>query len=324
MLMENTRDMLADAKFFEAYSRYKDEEGSYESWEESVKRVMDMHRTKYDHFMTEELKVAIDFAEDHYKKKNILGAQRCLQFGGEQILKHQIKVYNCVSSYCDRSAFFGEFMYMLLCGAGAGFSVQHHHIAKLPKVVKRSARAKTFTIPDSIEGWAQSINVLMSSYLEDGGVERKYKGCHISFDYSKIRPKGAYISGGFKAPSAEPLRKAHGLIESLLEQVVTGGGTINSIVAYDICMHIADAVISGGVRRSATITLFSHDDQDMLTAKVGDWFTENPQRGRSNNSAVILRDEITWEEFSPIMENIKTQGEPAFVFTDSKEFTFNP
>ncbi len=338
MKTTNTRKMASDAKFFEAYSRYNKEpetlndiisgktpKGAYESWDESVKRVMNMHREKYAHLMTPELESKIQFAQDMYSKQAVLGAQRALQFGGEQLIKHQIRLYNCVSSYADRPAFFGECMYMLLCGAGAGFSVQKHHNDKLPTITKRGKRAKTYVIDDSIEGWSHSIDVLLSSYFTEGAVHPEFKGCHVSFDYSLIRPKGAFISGGFKAPSAEPLRQAHAKIEALLEkQLETGNTRLRPIDVYDLVMFAADAVIAGGVRRSATICLFSHDDEEMMNAKMGDWFINNPQRGRSNNSAVIVRDEIKRSDFSKIMKSIKDFGEPAFIFTDNKDFTYNP
>lgn len=323
MQLVDTRSMMADAKFFEAYSRHNGER--YETWEESVSRVMDMHRERYADEMTPELEEAIQFAQDAYNDKLILGAQRALQFGGEQLFKHNIRMYNCVSSYCDRERFFGEFMYMLLCGAGAGFSVQHHHINKLPDVIKRGQRAKTHTVDDSIEGWATAVDVLLSSFFETGGVHPEYSRCHISFDLSQIRPKGAMISGGFKAPGPEPLRKALDLIEAkLVSAAAEGNRKLKPIEAYDICMYAADAVIAGGVRRSATICLFSKDDEDMLNSKTGNWFVENPQRGRSNNSAMILRDEVTRGEFFPMMESIKQFGEPGFIFTESLEHTFNP
>lgn len=255
-MQQNTRKMASEAKFFEAYSRFKKpsiegiirgEKGSYETWEESVTRVMDMHREKYSDLMSPELESLMSFSENMYKKQAILGAQRALQFGGDQLFKHNIRMYNCVSSYCDRPAFFGECMYMLLCGAGAGFSVQKHHIEKLPKIIKRGNRAKTYVIEDSIEGWSNSIDVLLSSYFESGGVHPDFKKCHVSFDYSKIRPQGAFISGGFKAPGSEALRGTHGKIEALLERCINNGQDyLRPIDAYDICMHAADAVIAGG------------------------------------------------------------------------------
>lgn len=321
--IRDTRSMMSNAKFYEGYSRYIPDEGRYETWEESVHRVMQMHRKYFADKITPELDSILLDIELAYNQKLFLGAQRALQFGGDQLLKHQIRMYNCVSSYCDRADFFGEFMYMLLCGAGAGFSVQWHHIAKLPIVNNEFTKGKvTFVIPDSIEGWSEAVDVLLSSYFGSNGKHPEYADTHVQFDYSEIRPKGAYISGGFKAPGSEPLKQALELIRMLLNKV--SNRQLKPIEAYDICMYIADAVIAGGVRRSATICMFSKDDEEMTTAKTGNWFIDNPQRGRSNNSAVLLRDECTFDEFKQIMHSVQHSGEPGFIFTDSTEFTYNP
>ena len=321
----DSKEIMSQAKFYEGYSRWSDELNRYETWEEAVTRVLNMHRDYYKDQMTPELSRLIDEAESLYKLKYVLGAQRALQFGGDQLLKHQMKMYNCTSSYADRVEFFGEVFYILLCGAGAGFSVQKHHVAKLPKIADRKKQAKVFEVPDSVEGWADALSVLMSSYFVGGGVHKEYEGRKVYFDLSGVRPKGAEISGGFKAPGPEPLRRALDKIEYLLQGLVLKGqDTLDPIHVYDIVMYASDAVLAGGVRRSATICLFSPDDDEMINAKTGNWFVENPQRGRSNNSAVIVRDEITREEFSRFMDAIKQFGEPGFYFVDSKEHTTNP
>lgn len=251
----------------------------------------------------------------------------CLEVEDDKsfVLEAGIVTGNCVSSYADRPKFFGEFMYMLLCGAGAGFSVQTHHVSRLPALKRRGNRAKTFVVPDSIEGWASAFDVLLSSFFVSDAVHPEYQGCHISFDLTNIRPKGSLISGGFKAPGPEPLRKALDLVEAICVAAVDGTERkLKSIEAYDICMHMADAVLSGGVRRSATICLFSFHDQDMMNAKTGNWYETNPQRGRSNNSAITLRDTVTRTEFHETMEKIQHFGEPGFILTDNTEFTYNP
>lgn len=321
----DTRDMMSDAKFFEGYSRWNDAKNRYETWDEAVERVMSMHREFYKDKMTDELSALMDEAEQLYKDKYFLGAQRALQFGGEQLLKHQMRLYNCTSTYADRAEFFGEFFYVLLCGAGAGVSVQKHHVAKLPKIQNRTKQAKIFTPEDSIEGWADCADVLLSSYLVGGGKHPEYEGRRVYFDLSKIREKGALISGGFKAPGPEPLRRALDKIEHLLQGLVLKGITqLSPIHVYDISMHLADAVLAGGVRRSATIFLFSPDDEEMMKAKTGNWFIENPQRGRSNNSALIVRSTADREQFHKLMQSVREFGEPGFVFTESTEHTYNP
>jgi len=321
----DARNVMSQAKFYESYSRWLEDEERYESWDESVTRVMNMHRDYYKHTMSPELNLLIDEAEAAYKLQYTLGAQRALQFGGDQLLKHQMRMYNCTSSYADRAAYFQELFYILLCGAGAGFSVQKHHVAKIPDISERKKQAKGWKVEDSIEGWADALGVLMSSYFVGGGTFPEFEGRKVYFDLAEIRPQGAEISGGFKAPGPEPLRKALDKIEHLLQSLVLAGNTrLQPIHVYDISMHAADAVLAGGVRRSATICLFSPDDEEMMVAKTGNWFIENPQRGRSNNSAVIVRDEITKEQFSNCMKSIKEFGEPGFYFVDNTEHTTNP
>jgi ribonucleoside-triphosphate reductase len=321
----DARKLMSDAKFYEAYSRFNDSKQRYESWNGSTDRVISMHKLFYKEKMTPELDNLIEEVRLAYRDKLFLGAQRALQFGGKQLLAHHSRLYNCSASYCDRPNFFGGFFYLLLSGCGVGFSVQKHHIAKLPNIHKRMKSAKTYVVPDSIEGWANTIDVLLSSYFIGGGVYPEYEGRKVYFDLSNIRPKGSFISGGFKAPGSEPLRKALDTIEQIIEKELKNSNTvIRPIIAYDICMHIADAVIAGGVRRSATICLFSKDDNEMINAKTGNWFIDNPQRGRSNNSVVLLRNETTFEEFENIMKSVKDFGEPGFIWTDSLEFIFNP
>lgn len=325
--MDLGKTMLSESKFYMGYSRWLDQENRYETWDESVHRVMDMHREKYADKMTPELEQLIQVAEDAYKEKLVLGAQRALQFGGEQLFKHEARMYNCSVSHVDRPAFFTECMYLLLCGCGVGFSVQNHHIAKLPKLARRSTKTvKLFTVPDTIEGWADAFGVLLSSYFVENGTHPEYRGAQVHFDFSEIRPKGSMISGGFKAPGPDGLRTALIKCEELLENLLDAAPvtSMNSITAYDFVMFMSDAVLSGGVRRSATICVFDKDDQAMLAAKTGDWFVKNPQRGRSNNSALLIRSELDRTEWANIMKSVKDFGEPGFIFADNKEFMFNP
>ena len=322
----DTRKLLSEAKFYDGYSRFNDEQERYETWDEAVDRVMSMHEGFYSSKMNK-ITEYVEEARDAYKQQYVLGAQRALQFGGEQILKHQMRMYNCTSSYADRPEFFGEVFYILLCGAGAGFSVQKHHVKKLPKIQARSKQPKTHVVEDSIEGWATAVDVLLSSYFVNGGKHPEYAGRRVYFDLSQIRPKGAKISGGFKAPGPDGLRLALDKIEHLLQAEIIDTKDpkkLRPIQVYDIVMYTADAVLSGGVRRSATICLFSPDDEEMMNAKTGNWFMDNPQRGRSNNSAVIVRNESTPEEFNKLMQSVREFGEPGFVFVNSKEHTTNP
>ena len=320
----DTRTFLSETKFYDGYSRFKEDDERYETWKEAVDRVINMHRNHYN--KNGDLEKYLTEAQQAYNEQRVLGAQRALQFGGEQLLKHQMRMYNCTSSYADRPSFFGEFFYILLCGAGAGFSVQKHHVNKLPKIKLRNKQAKGYVVEDSIEGWASALDVLLSSYFVGGGKYPEFEGRRIFFDLSQIRPAGALISGGFKAPGPDGLRRCLDRVEYLIQGLVLASKEtqLNPIHVYDICMHASDAVLSGGVRRSATICLFSPDDDEMMNAKTGNWFIDNPQRGRSNNSAVIVRDEITKDQFNKIMESVKQFGEPGFYFVDSKEHTTNP
>lgn len=325
--------MMANAKFYSSYARWNDATAQYESWDASVDRVMSMHNVKFADHMSPELSKLMGFASSAYKQKLVLGSQRALQFGGEQLLRHQAKMYNCSSSYADRAAFFQEAMYLLLCGCGVGFSVQNRHVSKLPALLPRfEKRVKVYQVADSIEGWSDAFGVLLSSFFEDGGTFPEFKGCQVHFDFSQIRPAGALISGGFKAPGPEPLRKALLACEALLNREVALGQVegvktavkMRPIVAYDYVMHMADAVLAGGVRRSATICLFDKSDKEMLGAKMGDWYPSNPQRGRSNNSVVLKRDELTRAEWADIMNYVRSYGEPGFVFVDNLDAAFNP
>jgi len=322
---------LSDYTFYSRYAQYLPEEKRRETWDEAVSRVFDMHRNKYKKQLLENptLKEEVAFAEQQVRKKRVLGAQRALQYGGDPILKRNERIYNCSSLLIDKPFSFQQVVWLLLAGCGVGFSVQTHHIAKLPKLKRKNpdAETKTFVIPDTCEGWADSVGVLLASYFEDGGDFPEYQGKNVEFDFSEIRPKGALISGQFKAPGPKPLENGLNKIKDLIEAQFgeENSITIEPIVAYDILMHSSDFVISGGLRRSATICLFSPEDKQMMTAKTGNWFTENPQRGRSNNSVVLQRDKTDYDEFKEIFESIKQDGEPGFYFcNDDYASTTNP
>lgn len=304
------------------YARYNPKHQRRETWKEQVDRVFDMHIThlgdKY-----ELIKEDVEFAREMMYKKRILGSQRALQFGGPAILQKNARLYNCSTSYVDRPEFFRELMFMCLCGVGCGFSVQKHHIAKLPPVTKRDPNdVFNYVIPDSIEGWSDAIDILMSSYFVGTDYTRKT----IKFDYSLIRPAGALIkSSGAKAPGPDGLRRSIDKIAELLDDVTNDGEVqMRPIHAYDVVMHASDAVVSGGIRRAATLCMFSYDDDEMMKAKTGDWFTLNPQRGRSNNSVMLVRDKISEDEFNKIFESVRQFGEPGFIFADDTEVGFNP
>lgn len=327
---------MSDYVFYSKYAKYNKEKNRRETWNETVDRVFKMH---YEHLklflndnsLEEELLEYLDFAKLYMKQKRTLGSQRALQFGGIPILKHNEKIYNCSGTYIDRARVFQEILYILLCGCGSGFSVQKHHIEKLPNIQKHDTTKPPmrWVIDDSIEGWADALGVLMASYFEGDSIE-DFKDLEINhrdieFDYSKIRPEGAMINGGFSAPGPKGLKQSLEKIKQVIEnRLAKSENRLHPIDAYDILMHASDAVLSGGIRRSAAICIFSKDDEEMLNAKTGEWFRDNPQRGRSNNSVALKRDECTKEEFFKIIESIKQFGEPGFYFAEDYESVPNP
>ena len=316
---------LQDYVFTSKYSRYLPDRMRRETFEEAVDRVIDMHRR---HFKAKGMDVEdlLAICSAAMKNRLVLGSQRAMQFGGDPILRKHARIYNCTTSYCDRTRFFQEALWLLLCGCGVGFSVQKHHVAKLPDIARPSKGQMTFVVEDTIEGWSDALGALLSGYFTAEQPFPKLTGKTVQFDFSKVRPKGRPISSGMgRAPGPEPLRRSLEMIRQLLDRRIAEGMVrMRSVDAYDILMHASDAVLSGGVRRSATICLFSPDDELMATAKTGNWFNENPQRARSNNSAVLLRDSTTRAEFHKLMKSVREFGEPGFIFTDDLEATFNP
>jgi len=317
---------LSDYTTHSRYARYLKDKKRRETWEEMTNRVFDMHAKKFAKALENlEFKEAFDFAKKMVLKKRVLGSQRALQYGGEPILAKNERMFNCSSLYIDKPKAFQDVAFLLLAGCGVGFSVQTQHVAKIPSISKRSEDEMVYQIPDSVEGWADSVGVLLSSYFVEGSTFPEFKAKRVKFDYSLIRPKGALIAGQFKAPGPAPLKNGLEKVQGLIEKVLSEGKTrLSPINVYDILMHCSDFVISGGLRRSATICLFSKDDEEMIKAKTGNWFIENPQRGRSNNSVVLKRDEVTEEEFNSIFQSIRQCGEPGFYFVDDYDVLANP
>jgi hypothetical protein len=306
------------------YAQWNKDKQRRETWRESVDRVRGMMLGKYPQIVDE-----INWAYDLMEQQRVLGSQRVLQFGGKGVLAKNERAFNCTASYVDRLRFFQECFYLLLCGCGTGLSVQSHHIEHLPKFTKerrswKERKKKTFLIPDSIEGWADSVGILLASYHE-GPFYPEWQDADVVFDASLIRPEGASLSTGGKAPGPAPLLKALGLIKNLLDKCLYEGyEKLRSIDAYDIVMHMSDAVLSGGVRRSASIVLFSLTDTLMLGSKIGDWTYTNPQRARSNNSVMLLRNEISEDAFAALIKFTREYGEPGFVWVDHLDALYNP
>lgn len=313
---------LSELKLYSDYLKWKDDIGRYETWEEAVDSILETHITKYGDII---LPLVAKVKHSLYNKE-ILASQRSLQYRGEQIHKHNTRMYNCSTTYCNNPDVFSKGFYVLLSGAGLGISMRKKFTSQLPNIHKRDKGTLLYTIEDSIEGWADAVNALISSYCQHPSLPTKYLRHKIVFDYNKIRPKGAYISGGFRAPGSEGLRQSLERVEKLLDNETLTNDTVHfrGIVAYDIIMHLADAVLSGGVRRSATNILIDKDDAELINAKMGNWRIENPQRARSNNSVGLIRDKFTKEEFKYFVELNKGDNDIGFVFTDDDNVIFNP
>ena len=305
-------NLMADYTFSAKYAKYNPAIRRRETYAEAVDRYIDMHRAKFPQVETS----TFDWLSRLMKEKVIVGSQRGMQFGGTAIEEKHARQYNCSAIHITTVEQFRNSLWLLLCGTGVGFSVQKHHIAKLPPL---SAPKGEFyhAVEDSIEGWANAAHHLMTAYF----VEDAHRP---NFDFSGVRPKGAALRHGGKAPGPEPLKLALENCRKILDNAVSQGSRpIKPIEAFDLIMHLSDAVISGGIRRSATLCLFSIDDEEMITAKTGDWFIENAQRGRANISAMITPD-IPEAEFRKLFASTKSFGEPGFIFAKSKEVILNP
>jgi ribonucleoside-diphosphate reductase alpha chain len=302
---------IQDYMLASRYARFLPALGRRETFAEAVGRVRDMHLRCFP--AAEE---DIRWAFDRVLEKRCLPSMRSMQFGGKAIETNHARMYNCTFGICDRMEFFAEGLYLLLCGTGVGFSVEFEHVEKLPPLAPSIDEGSVvhFTVPDTIEGWADAMQALIDSYV---------KGYLVEFNYSLIRPRGAKLStSGGRAPGHVPLRRAIERGRNILDGAL--GRKLKPIECYDVMMHAADAVIAGGVRRSATICLFSADDGEMMNAKRGNWFEENPQRGRSNNSVKLIRDETSKAQFLRIFTKQKEWGEPGFYFANDLSHGCNP
>ena len=312
--MDISNRILSDITVYMKYARFIPELNRRETWEELVTRNKEMHQKKYPQ-LHDEIENVYKFVYD----KKVLPSMRSLQFGGKPIEISPNRIYNCAYLPIDDWRAFGEVMFLLLGGTGVGYSVQKHHVEKLPEIRKpKSDRERRFLVSDSIEGWADAIKALVKSYFTGGS--------SLRFDYSDIRPKGdRLITSGGKAPGSEPLRICVEKLRSILD-LKKDGDKLTPIEVHDIVCHIADAVLAGGIRRAALISLFSADDDDMVSCKFGAWWELNPQRGRANNSAVLLRSKVTEEFFKGLWKKIELSnaGEPGIYFSNDKDWGTNP
>ena len=309
-------NILSDITVHMKYAKYIPELNRRETWAELVDRNIAMHKKKYPNLINE-----IDEAYNYVYAKKVLPSMRSLQFAGKPIEISPNRLYNCSYLPADSIDAFSEIMFLLLSGCGVGYSVQKHHVKNLPAITKPfDKRSRRFVIGDSIEGWSDAIKVLVKSYLGDKRTSK------IIFDYTDIRPKGArLVTSGGKAPGPQPLKECLIKIEGILNGK-QDGTQLTSLETHDIICHIADAVLAGGIRRAALISLFSAGDDEMISCKSGDWWEKNPQRGRANNSAVLMRQKLTKSYFMDLWKRIELSGsgEPGFYLTNDKDWGTNP
>ncbi len=311
--MNISQEILSDIVVYNKYAKYLPSKQRRETWDELVTRNKEMHQGKFPQLKEE--------IEDVYKMvydKKVLPSMRSLQFAGKPIDINNSRIFNCSYLPIDDWRAFSEVMFLLLSGCGVGYSVQKHHVEKLPEI-RIPRKTRRFLVGDSIEGWADSVKVLMKSYF---GIT----AARPIFDFRDIRPKGAeLITVGGKAPGPEPLKECLFQIQKVLDRK-KDGEQLSPIEAHDIICHIADAVLSGGIRRAALISLFDLHDNEMLTSKHGAWWELNPQRGRANNSAVVIRSKVRKKDFFELWSKIvaSNSGEPGIYFSDDKDWGTNP
>ena len=312
--MDISQSILSDITVYMKYAKFNPALNRRETWDELVDRNKEMHLKNFP-----KLKREIEDAYTFVYDKKALPSMRSMQFAGKPIEISPNRIYNCAYLPIDDWRAFGETMFLLLGGTGVGYSVQKHHVDQLPEIRKPDPKKhRRFLICDSIEGWADAVKVLVRSYFEGGSTP--------VFDFSDIRPKGAQlITSGGKAPGPQPLKECLLKIQGVLDSK-ENNDKLKPIEVHDIVCHIADAVLTGGIRRAALISLFSADDENMIAAKSGAWWERNPQRGRANNSAVLLRSKATEEFFMNLWEKIKASGagEPGIYFNNDKDWGTNP
>jgi ribonucleoside-triphosphate reductase len=312
--MDISQRILSDITVYMKYAKYQPELQRRETWEELVTRNMDMHIKKYPKLENE--------IRENYKlvyDKKVLPSMRSMQFAGKPIEISPNRIYNCAFAPIDDYRVFAEIMFLLLGGTGVGYSVQKHHVEQLPEIRKpNSEKTRRFLIGDSIEGWADAISILVKAYF--------FGGSKPAFDFRDIRPKGArLITSGGKAPGPQPLKECLIKLEGILD-AKEDGDKLTPIEVHDMVCHIADAVLAGGIRRAALICLFSATDDEMISCKSGAWWETNPQRGRANNSAVLMRHKITKAYFMDLWKRIEASGagEPGIYLSNDKDWGTNP
>ena len=312
--MDISNKILSEITVYMKYAKYRPELQRRETWDELVTRNMEMHIKKYPQ-LEQEIRDNYQFVYD----KKVLPSMRSMQFAGKPIEMSPNRIYNCAFAPIDDWRVFSEIMFLLLGGTGVGYSVQKHHVDALPEIRKPNAdKTRRFLIGDSIEGWADSISVLVKAFF--------FGGSKPVFDFRDIRAKGArLITSGGKAPGPQPLKECLIKLEGILD-AKKDGDKLSPLEVHDMVCHIADAVLAGGIRRAALISLFSANDEQMISCKSGAWWETNPQRGRANNSAVLMRHKIDKPYFMDLWKRIEASGagEPGIYLSNDKDWGTNP
>lgn len=316
------KEFISNLKLYSDYLKFDEKLGRYETWQEACDKVLNTHTLKYG----KRVKKYLDEIKESYYNKEFLASQRNLQFRGSTILKNNARLYNCCVTYAYSPDVFNKGLFVLLAGTGLGVSLKRKFVSQLPPIQKRDKGIKLYTIPDSVEGWSEAAKVMISSYCQHPSLDSEYFGYNVKFDYSEIRPKGALITGGFRAPGPDGLKQSLERIEKLLDENLGDEESIKfrSILVYDIFMHLSDAVLSGGVRRSAMNVIIDEDDEEMINAKVGDWRQHHPWRARSNNSVGLLRNTFNKWDFKRLVEKNEGDNDLGFVFMSHEDEMFNP
>lgn len=311
MNIEN--QVLSDIVVYSKYARFMRDFNRRETWEEICWRNADMHIKRYPQLKKEILRVY----KEYVIPKKVLPSMRSMQFGGRAIERNPARIYNCAYLPVEHPDAFSETMFLLLGGTGVGYSVQQRHINKLPLVSGPSKRTRRYVIGDSIEGWADAVKVLVEAYF--------YGKPQPIFDYGDIREKGTeLVTSGGKAPGPDPLRVCLARVEGILHGAI--GRSLTALEAHDIQCFLADAVLAGGIRRAAMISLFSPEDDEMMECKSGNWWETNPQRSRANNSVTLLRGATSEEDFRAIWRRVRASGagEPGIYWTNNLDWGTNP
>lgn len=262
------------------YARWREDLGRRETWEETVGRYISFFGERFPELLFEDDPERPDtgvLLGEAILNMEIMPSMRCLMTAGKALERDNVAGYNCAYTVIDTPKAFDEAMYILMCGTGVGFSVENKYVSKLPEVAESFYDTETtISVADSKIGWATAYRELVSLL---------YQGKIPQWDLSKVRPSGARLKTfGGRASGPEPLESLFKFTVEIFKKAA--GRRLTSLECHDIMCKIADAIVVGGVRRSALISLSDLEDPRMREAKSGTWYYDNPQRALANNSGV--------------------------------------